>query len=305
MQLSMPVSLPRVRKVVIPAAGRGTRLLPATKSQPKEMLPVARKPVIQYVVEEMVAAGLGQIMIVSGRTKRAIDDHFDPDPALQAELSRRNDRELLAQFAFEHLDAHYFYVRQSEPRGLGHAVLLAEEFAAGEPFAVALGDSIVWDDGNESLMRQLVQTHVETGAAATIAVEEVAAQDVVHYGVVKPVDGVGHAFPISDLVEKPSVEDAPSRLAIAARYVFGPQVFSALRDTAPGHGGEIQLTDAVRILLSAGCPVWCVRLEGGCRRYDIGNFDSYFKAFVEISLRDPELGAGLRAHLTSILKEGA
>jgi len=301
----MSASLPRVRKVVIPAAGRGTRLLPATKSQPKEMLPVARKPVIQYVVEEMVDAGLGQIMIVSGRTKRAIDDHFDPDPVLQAELSRRNDRELMAQFAFEHLDAHYFYVRQSEPRGLGHAVLLAEEFVAGEPFAVALGDSIVWNGGGKSLMRQLVQTHVETGAAATIAVEEVTAQDVVNYGIVKPVDGVGHAFRISDLVEKPSVEDAPSRLAIAARYIFGPQVFSALRDTAPGHSGEIQLTDAVRILLSAGCPVWCVRLEGGCRRYDIGNFDSYFKAFVEISLQDPELGEGLRAHLASLLKEEA
>jgi UTP--glucose-1-phosphate uridylyltransferase len=301
----MSASLPRVRKVVIPAAGRGTRLLPATKSQPKEMLPVARKPVIQYVVEEMVDAGLGQIMIVSGRTKRAIDDHFDPDPVLQAELSRRNDRELMAQFAFEHLDAHYFYVRQSEPRGLGHAVLLAEEFVAGEPFAVALGDSIVWNGGGKSLMRQLVQTHVETGAAATIAVEEVTAQDVVNYGIVKPVDKVGHVFQISDLVEKPSVEDAPSRLAIAARYIFGPQVFSALRDTAPGHSGEIQLTDAVRILLSAGCPVWCVRLEGGCRRYDIGNFDSYFKAFVEISLQDPELGEGLRAHLASLLKEEA
>lgn len=301
----MSASLPRVRKVVIPAAGRGTRLLPATKSQPKEMLPVARKPVIQYVVEEMVDAGLGQILIVSGRTKRAIDDHFDPDPVLQAELSRRNDRELMAQFAFEHLDAHYFYVRQSEPRGLGHAVLLAEEFVAGEPFAVALGDSIVWNGGGKSLMRQLVQTHVETGAAATIAVEEVTAQDVVNYGIVKPVDKVGHVFQISDLVEKPSVEDAPSRLAIAARYIFGPQVFSALRDTAPGHSGEIQLTDAVRILLSAGCPVWCVRLEGGCRRYDIGNFDSYFKAFVEISLQDPELGEGLRAHLASLLKEEA
>ncbi|NLB94169.1 MAG: UTP--glucose-1-phosphate uridylyltransferase [Armatimonadetes bacterium] len=297
--------MPRVRKVVIPAAGRGTRLLPATKSQPKEMLPVARKPVIQYVVEEMVDAGLGQILIVSGRTKRAIDDHFDPDPVLQAELSRRNDRELMAQFAFEHLDAHYFYVRQSEPRGLGHAVLLAEEFVAGEPFAVALGDSIVWNGGGKSLMRQLVQTHVETGAAATIAVEEVTAQDVVNYGIVKPVDKVGHVFQISDLVEKPSVEDAPSRLAIAARYIFGPQVFSALRDTAPGHGGEIQLTDAIRILLSAGCPVWCVRLEGGCRRYDIGNFDSYFKAFVEISLQDPELGESLRAHLASLLKEEA
>jgi len=293
-----------VRKVVIPAAGRGTRLLPATKSQPKEMLPVARKPVIQYVVEEMVAAGLGQILVVSGRTKRAIDDHFDPDPALQAELSRKNDQGLLAQFAFEHLDAHYFYVRQSEPRGLGHAVLLAEEFVAGEPFAVALGDSIVWNEGDESLMRQLIETHVETGAAATIAVEEVAPQDVVHYGVVRPVDGVAHAFPISDLVEKPAVEEAPSRLAIAARYIFGPQIFSALRDTAPGHGGEIQLTDAIRILLSAGCPVWCVRLDGGCRRYDIGNFDSYFKAFVEISLRDPELGAGLRAHIASLLKDG-
>lgn len=301
----MSASLPRVRKVVIPAAGRGTRLLPATKSQPKEMLPVARKPVIQYVVEEMVDAGLGQILIVSGRTKRAIDDHFDPDPVLQAELSRRNDRELMAQFAFEHLDAHYFYVRQSEPRGLGHAVLLAEEFVAGEPFAVALGDSIVWNGGGKSLMRQLVQTHVETGAAATIAVEEVTAQDVVNYGIVKPVDKVGHVFQISDLVEKPSVEDAPSRLAIAGRYVFGPQVFSALRDTAPGHSGEIQLTDAVRILLSAGCPVWCVRLEGGCRRYDIGNFDSYFKAFVEISLQDPELGESLRAHLASLLKEEA
>lgn len=301
----MSASLPRVRKVVIPAAGRGTRLLPATKSQPKEMLPVARKPVIQYVVEEMVDAGLGQILIVSGRTKRAIDDHFDPDPVLQAELSRRNDRELMAQFAFEHLDAHYFYVRQSEPRGLGHAVLLAEEFVAGEPFAVALGDSIVWNGGGKSLMRQLVQTHVETGAAATIAVEEVTAQDVVNYGIVKPVDKVGHVFQISDLVEKPSVEDAPSRLAIAARYIFGPQVFSALRDTAPGHSGEIQLTDAIRILLSAGCPVWCVRLEGGCRRYDIGNFDSYFKAFVEISLQDPELGEGLRAHLASLLKEEA
>ena len=152
-------------------------------------------------------------------------------------------------------------------------------------------------------MRRLVKTHIQTCAAATIAVEEVAAEDVVHYGIVKPLHEVGPTFPIGDLVEKPSVENAPSRYAIAARYVFGPQIFDALKHTSPGHGGEIQLTDAIRELLRAGWPVWCVSLGEGQKRYDIGNFDSYFKAFVEISLRDPELGGSLRAHLKELLKE--
>lgn len=293
---------PRVRKAVIPAAGRGTRLLPATKSQPKEMLPVARKPVIQYVVEEVVGAGLSHLLIISGRNKRAIDDHFDPDATLQAELARKKNTELLEQLAFERLDVHYFYVRQSEPRGLGHAVLMAEEFVAGEPFVVALGDSIIDHGKNDSLMQRLIETHLKTCAAATIAVEEVPAEDVVHYGVVHPLHETGPAFPIADLVEKPSVTSAPSRFAIAARYVFNPQIFDALRQTAPGHGGEIQLTDAIRELLRGGWPVWCVRLGEDQKRYDIGNFDSYFKAFVEISLRDPELGAGLREHLKELLR---
>ncbi|NLC57571.1 MAG: UTP--glucose-1-phosphate uridylyltransferase [Armatimonadetes bacterium] len=300
----MSVPSPRVRKVVIPAAGRGTRLLPATKSQPKEMLPVARKPTIQYVVEEMVGAGLSHILIVSGRSKRAIDDHFDPDTSLQAELSRKQNAELLEQLAFERLDVHYFYARQSEPRGLGHAVLLAEEFVAGEPFVVALGDSIIWHGENHSLMTRLIETHLQACAAATIAVEEVPAADVVHYGIVEPKHEVGPVFPIADLIEKPSVEAAPSRYAIAARYVFNPQIFEMLRRTEPGHGGEIQLTDAIRQLLRAGWPVWCVRLEKDQQRYDIGNFESYFRAFVEISLRDPELGEGLRAHLRRLLAVG-
>lgn len=299
----MTVQSPRVRKVVIPAAGRGTRLLPATKSQPKEMLPVARKPVIQYVVEEMAGAGLNHVLIVSGRSKRAIDDHFDPDAVLQHELSKKNSPELLEQLAFEQLDVRYFYVRQSEPRGLGHAVLMSEEFVAGEPFVVALGDSIIANGTQDNLMREMIDVHLQTCAAATIAVEEVAPEDVVHYGVVKPRHDVARAFPIADLIEKPSVDAAPSRYAIAARYVFSPQVFDALRHTAPGHGGEIQLTDAIRVLLQAGWPVWCVRLEKDQKRYDIGNFSSYFKAFVEISLRDPELGGELRAHLKKLLAD--
>lgn len=302
--MTKPPQSPRIRKVIIPAAGRGTRLLPATKSQPKEMLPVARKPVIQYVVEEMVSAGLDHVLIVSGRSKRAIDDHFDPDSSLQAELSRRKSAELLEHLAFERLDVHYFYVRQSEPRGLGHAVLMAEEFVAGEPFAVALGDSIIWKGEGDDLMASLIETHLQTCAAATIAVEEVPAEDVVHYGVVQPLHAVSQAFPIADIIEKPAVAAAPSRYAVAARYVFNPQIFEALRRTAPGHGGEIQLTDAIRQLVRDGWPVWCVRLGAGQKRYDIGNFDSYFKAFVEISLRDPELGAGLRAHLKTLLTEG-
>ncbi|MBM3189793.1 MAG: UTP--glucose-1-phosphate uridylyltransferase, partial [Chloroflexi bacterium] len=209
-------------KVVVPVGGMGTRLLPATKSQPKEMLPVGRRPVVQYVVEELVEAGLNQILFITGRKKSAIEDHFDPDPDLVRTLSAGGGYALLEELAYTETKARFFYTRQSAPLGLADAVDHAREFAGDEHFVVALGDSIIKAQDGSSFLRAMIATHLKSGADCTIAVEEVDPSDVYKYGIVKPANGAGAEpdFDIEDLVEKPAPADAPSNLAIAARYIF-------------------------------------------------------------------------------------
>jgi UTP--glucose-1-phosphate uridylyltransferase len=286
----------RIRKAVVPVAGLGTRLLPATKSQPKEMLPVGRKPVVQYVIEELDRAAAREICLVTGRGKRAIEDHFDRDEALTSFLATAGHASLLEELAFENLPVHLFYTRQAVPRGLGDAILHAEEFVGADHFIVALGDTIIRSREGQELVQRLGEVHLRENAAATIAVEEVDADDVFRYGIVKPA-AEGEAFPITDLVEKPTLESAPSRFAIAARYVFSPAIFAAIRHTLPDRYGDVQLTDAIRVLISQGLPVWAVRLKPGERRYDIGNFETYFRAFIDFAAEDEKYGHTVRHHI--------
>ena len=292
-------------KVVVPVAGMGTRLLPATKSQPKEMLPVGRRPVVQYVVEELEAAGLRQILFITGRKKMAIEDHFDADPELVRLLSSGGGYALLEELKYTETDARFFYTRQSEPRGLADAVNHAREFVGEEHFVVALGDSIIKSRDGSSFLQTMIASHLRSGVACTLAVEEVEASEVYRYGIVKPKAGTepGDEFEVEDLIEKPRPEATPSNLAIAARYVFSPVLFEAIRRTAPDRNGELQLTDSIRLLLQLGHKVRAVRLRPGERRYDIGNFESYFKAFIDFALADEKYGYLVRQYLKRKARE--
>lgn len=290
-----------IRSAVIPVAGLGTRLLPCTKSQPKEMLPVGRKPVVQYVVEEIESAGVERILFITGKGKHAIEDHFDRDEALRSLLAAQGKQDLLDALAFEDSGTRFFYIRQAEQRGLGDAILHARHFVEGEAFLVALGDSIVRGPGNSTVNEQMVECHREKKAACVIAFEEVPREEVSRYGIAAPAEE-GEVFRVEGLVEKPSVEDAPSNLAIAARYILPPEIFDALDETPPGKNNEVQLTDAIRSLLDQGMPVYGVRLAKGVRRYDIGNFESYFETFVEFALQDPELGERLRRYIERLAR---
>ncbi len=288
-----------ITKVVVPVAGMGTRLLPATKSQPKEMLPVGRRPVVQYVVEEVEQAGIKQILFVTGRKKTAIEDHFDADPELVRQLSSGGGYALLEELAYTETDARFFYTRQSEPRGLADAVNHGREFVGDDHFVVALGDSIVKANDGASFLRRMIDVHLASGAACTVAVEEVPPDDAYRYGIVKPAQGENTSgdFAVTDLIEKPQPGTAPSNLAIAARYVFSPIIFDAIGRTAPDRKGELQLTDSIRLLVQLGYPVRAVRLGEGERRYDIGNFESYFRAFIDFALADEKYGYMVRQYL--------
>jgi UTP--glucose-1-phosphate uridylyltransferase len=286
---------------VVPVAGLGTRLLPATKSQPKEMLPVGRKPVVQYVVEELWRVGIERLLFVTGPGKESIENHFDPDAQMIQTLRETGKEELLAELEFERAAVQYFYTRQRRTLGLGHAVLCARPFVGANPFVVALGDSIIGLHAESGVVRRMTRCFEERGAAAVIAFEEVPRADVQQYGIAAPRNGGGDIFEIADLIEKPTPEEAPSNLAIAARYVLSPAIFDALRATPPGKGGEIQLTDAIRTLVRQGAPAYGVRLGAGERRYDIGNFEAYFRAFVEFALADSRFGASLRRHMEHLL----
>jgi UTP--glucose-1-phosphate uridylyltransferase len=289
---------------VVPVAGLGTRLLPATKSQPKEMLPVGRKPVVQYVVEELTAAGLRRILFVTGPGKTSIENHFDVNEELVQMLREKGREELLASLEFERAPVQYFYTRQRQALGLGHAVLSARAFVGAEPFVVALGDSIIGLERQSDIVGRMRSAFDERGAAAVIALEDVPRDQVGNYGVVQPrggIGGVGELFELADLVEKPSPADAPSTLAIAARYVLSPAIFEALERTPPGVGGEIQLTDAIRRLIRDGGRVYGMVLGPDERRFDIGNFDAYFRAFVEFAIADPKHGRSLRAFVERLV----
>ncbi|HEV7865481.1 MAG TPA: UTP--glucose-1-phosphate uridylyltransferase GalU [Acidimicrobiia bacterium] len=286
----------RVRKAVIPAAGLGTRFLPATKSQPKEMLPVIDKPTIQYVVEEAVAAGITDILVITGRGKRAIEDHFDRNFELEfyLEEGKKNEELEEVQAISEMADIHY--IRQRDPLGLGHAVSVARQHVGSEPFAVLLGDDIMVDDAK--LLRSMLDCYERYGRSV-VAVLEVAREEIKNYGCVSPEAMEENLVRIRSIVEKPKPEDAPSNLAVIGRYVFTPEIFDALDRITPGAGGELQLTDAIALLMKSQT-VYGLVFETG--RYDIGKKIDYLRATVELALDRPDLGEEFRAFLADLVQ---
>lgn len=286
---------------VVPVAGMGTRLLPATKSQPKEMLPVGRKPVVQYVVEELTQSGINRLLFITGASKTSIENHFDTDERLIDHLRETGREEELEQLDFERHDTEYFYTRQRRQLGLGHAVLCSRSLVGSQPFVVALGDSIIGINAKSDIVQRMTDEFETSRADIVVAFEEVPKADVVRYGIAKPRGDVGSRFELEDLIEKPSVEEAPSTYAVASRYVLSPAIFEALEQTEPGKGGEIQLTDAIRILLKQGAKGVGMVLPPGERRFDIGNYGSYFRAFADFALADPDYGDQLRDYLRDVL----
>jgi len=285
----------RVTKAVVPAAGLGTRFLPATKATPKEMLPVVDKPSIQYVVEEAVAAGLTDVLLVTGRNKNTLENHFDRNWELEASLEAKGDHERLARVRATSVIADMHYTRQGDPKGLGHAVLCAARHVGQEPFAVLLGDDLI--DARDELLTTMLGVRDRHGGSV-VALMRVPRAQINLYGCAAVDDsGDDVAVRITDLVEKPAVEEAPSDLAVIGRYVLDPGVFDVLRDTAPGRGGEIQLTDALRSMAESGRhgPVHGVVFEG--RRYDTGDRLDYLKAVVRLACDREDLGPEFRAWL--------
>ncbi len=285
-----------VRKAVIPAAGLGTRFLPATKAQPKEMLPVVDRPSIQYVVEEAVAAGIDDILIITGRNKRSLEDHFDRNFELEHMLAEKGKTEDLAEVVELADLADIHFVRQGEPLGLGHAVSVARKHVGDQPFVVLLGDDIMHKDSH--LLQNMISNYVETGAS-TVALMEVAPSEISSYGCAAPEGRVGDTCKIVDVVEKPKAEDAPSNLAIVGRYLFTPDIFDCLDQVTPGVGGEIQLTDAIALLLKEE-PVMGLIFEEG--RFDIGKKIDYLRATVELALEREDLGPEFRTILAGICR---
>ena len=272
----------KVRTAVIPAAGLGTRFLPATKAQPKEMLPIVDKPCIQYIIEEAIDSGIEDILIITGRNKRAIEDHFDRAVELELTLKAQGKYDLLG-LVQELSRVTIHYVRQKEPKGLGHAVLCAKHFVGDEPFAVLLGDDIM--DAEVPVLKQLMDVYEDCGGSV-LGVQEVPREKVSSYGVVKPAPVKDHLWRAEDLVEKPSLSEAPSRLAVLGRYIITPEIFEILEKTEPGRGGEIQLTDALKKLAERE-PVFAYEFEG--RRYDSGDKQGFLEATVDFALKRPEL----------------
>lgn len=290
-----------VRKAVVPAAGLGTRFLPATKATPKEMLPVVDKPAIQYVVEEAVAAGLDDLLFVTGRSKRALEDHFDRNVELESTLASKGDDSRLDLVMESTELANIHYVRQGEPLGLGHAVLMAQHHVGDEPFAVLLGDDLI--DPRDPILPRMMDIRAEHGGSV-ICLMPVPREEIHLYGcpAVSSVDG--DVVVVSDLIEKPETEHAPSDYAVIGRYLLDPAVFAVLRDTAPGRGGEIQLTDALRVL--AGMPA---EVGGGVRgvvfsgrRYDTGDKLSWLKATIRLATERDDFGPQLLAWLRDFTK---
>jgi UTP--glucose-1-phosphate uridylyltransferase len=280
----------KVRKAVIPAAGLGTRFLPASKAQPKEMVPVVDKPAIQYVVEEAVQAGLDDILIVIGRGKYAIEDHFDRSWELERLLAEKSDDERLDEVRRISDMAEIHYIRQKMPLGLGHAIGVAEQHVGDEPFAVLLGDDLIGEE--ETLLADLVDCF-NRQQTSVIAAQEVERSQIQAYGVVAPGEEVEHGVVrLTDIIEKPTPEEAPSNLAVIGRYVLHPEVFAALRVTEPGAKGEIQLSDALKRLVhkSDSPGVLAMRFRG--RRYDVGEKNGYLRATVELAASRPDVGPG-------------
>ncbi|MBL1090286.1 MULTISPECIES: UTP--glucose-1-phosphate uridylyltransferase GalU [Streptomyces] len=298
----MTPSHTRISKAVIPAAGLGTRFLPATKATPKEMLPVVDKPAIQYVVEEAAAAGLSDVLMVTGRNKRPLEDHFDRNYELEEALHRKGDESRLAKVQESSDLATMHYVRQGDPKGLGHAVLCAAPHVGDQPFAVLLGDDLI--DPRDPLLARMVEVQEQHGGSV-IALMEVDPAQIHLYGCAAAAPtGDDDVVTVSDLVEKPDPAEAPSNLAIIGRYVLDPAVFEVLRKTDPGRGGEIQLTDALQALAadpSLGGPVHGVVFKG--RRYDTGDRGDYLRAIVRLACEREDLGPDFRTWLRSYVTE--
>ena len=285
----------QVNKAVIPAAGMGTRFLPATKVQPKEMLPIVDVPTIQYVVEEAVKAGITEILIITGRSKRAIEDHFDKSVELEALLEQKGKHKELAEMQRISNLADIFYVRQKEALGLGHAVACARNFVGNEPFAVLLGDDIVY--AGVPVIGQLIDIYNRKGGTV-LGCQRVGLDNIQKYGAVDAEDFSEQVVRVRSLVEKPKPAEAKSDLAVLGRYVIDPEIFDVLKETPPGAGGEIQLTDALN-LLAQQQPVWAYSFEG--RRYDVGDRLGYIEATLEYALRRDDLAPHLKAYLKNLV----
>ena len=287
----------KVTKAVIPAAGLGTRFLPATKACPKEMLPIVDKPTIQYIIEEALASGIKDILIITGHNKRSIEDHFDYNPELELNLREHGKDELLAMVK-EIGDINLHYIRQKEPKGLGHAILCAKSFVGNEPFAVLLGDDVVYNE-EKPCLQQLLDVYDATGASV-LGCQTVPQEKVSSYGIVaSEATEDARIFKVNDMVEKTAVEEAPSRLAVLGRYVITPEIFAILEQIAPGRGGEIQLTDALKVLATEQA-MYAYDFVG--RRYDVGDKQGYLEATVEYALRRPELREKFLRYLHEIMK---
>ena len=286
----------KVTKAVIPAAGLGTRVLPATKAQPKEMLVIVDKPSLQYIVEELVESGIKDIIIVTGRNKNSIEDHFDHSYELEDTLKKNNKNTLLEKVEDISSMANICYVRQNHPKGLGHAILKAKSFVGNEPFVIALGDDIVYND--VPVAKQLIDSYSKYGSSI-VGCQEVKESDVSKYGIVKPLLSLDEkTIEMEDFIEKPSVDEAPSKLACLGRYLLTPKIFDYLEKTEPGKGGEIQLTDAIVAMMKDGEKVLAYNFEG--KRYDIGNKFGLLKANIEFGLRNEETREELLEYLKSI-----
>ncbi len=286
----------RVTKAIVPAAGLGTRLYPATKSQPKELLPLGTTPVIQMVAEELARSDVTDVLIVTGQRKQAIEEHFDPRNGLQPEDVAPSRSGL---FRTEPIKFHY--VVQSKPRGLGDAVLHGASFAGDDDVIVALGDCAIVGGQEPRLLDRMIQAHFEHNAAATIAVQRVSPEKTSNYGIVELAEELGAAAQLADVVEKPGPELAPSNLAICARYILSPLIFTYLGQGKPGFGGEIQLTDAIRAMIGDGHRAYAVPLNEDERRLDVGEFDSYGRGFVRALLEDSEYGPGFGSYLRALV----
>lgn len=286
----------KVKKAIIPAAGLGTRFLPATKAMPKEMLPIVDKPTIQYIIEEAVAAGIEEILIITGRNKKPIEDHFDKAIELELNLEKGGKQDLLDIVNESTNMANIHYIRQKEPKGLGHAVNCAKAFVGNEPFAVMLGDDIV--DSEVPCLKQLIEAYEEKNATI-LGVQEVKRENVNKYGIVKGLKVSDRTYKVEDLVEKPKVEEAPSNVAILGRYIITPEIFNILENTKPGKGGEIQLTDALKTLISKE-EMYAYVFEG--RRHDVGDKLGFLQATVEYALKREDLKEEFKNYLKDIVK---
>ena len=286
----------KIRKAIIPAAGLGTRFLPATKAQPKEMLPIVDKPTIQYIIEEAIASGIEEILIITGRNKKCIEDHFDKSVELEMELEKNDKTELLGLVKDISEMVDIYYIRQKEPRGLGHAINCAKAFVGDEPFAILLGDDIVYNEKTPCL-KQLINCFEEY-QTSILGVQTVESENVSKYGIVDGIQIEERVCKVKSLVEKPNVNEAPSNTAILGRYIVTPKIFEILDRTKPGKGNEIQLTDALLELIKDEA-MYAYNFEG--KRYDVGDKLGYLQATVEYALRKPELKDDFIEYLKTIV----